>query len=586
MKRSVVITTFLVALALVGCGGGGDDTSSTTPTVVPTTEATPSPAKVGMIAKAVASPSITPDTRFLSTLKRSSVQQSGTLTLPTLDATVFMNWVESAFPEYVPDHQATIAQTGFVYRYYPKTGNYVAVDDSRRVYVLGPVTDNTLVELGKLENHVCNVFKPWCENGGLAVAKLSMTPVTGSINQAKNATIAFELGLGNAIGASHYTTTLACDGKAITVGASSFSTASLATIVLTPSKSLPLGGNCTSTSTVAVTGLLGTATVSVTTSFKVAPPKEVLFVASNDGGYGAPLTAIDVSTNEVTKFAELNGLCYSAWGVAYDERIAKFRVRCAQTKADSPHWTYDPLTKRLQNVNDLPIDGQTVISSSTSMVYGFDKIWIAEGRPTSPTTTNPHVLVNKAGGITSTVLFPANTGYITYLEKDEDLGKVWALTNDGTVYRIDGTSEVVDLIISSVGVVPSFFVHDGKIYRVGGQTIYMNNSSTASTLSSLMTTGIGSTIADLKDIAFDGTSLLFAGNGGVWKNNPTTNILTFVPFDPVVVYQEIEATAGGDMLLLGKGSSGDNLYKVSKETGNSLHLATIPGANHLILIGY
>ena len=54
-------------------------------------------------------------------------------------------------------------------------------------------------------------------------------------------------------------------------------------------------------------------------------------------------------------------------------------------------------------------------------------------------------------------------------------------------------------------------------------------------------------------------------------------------FDPQKALAAIE---GGDMPPLGKGSRGDNLYKVSKETGNSLHLARIPGASHLILIGY
>lgn len=584
MKQSIIIATIIVALTVAGCGGGGSDTTSPT-TPPPVIDSVPSPVKVATIAKAITAPN-TPDTKFLSTLKASNVQQSGTSTLPTLDAEVFMNWVEQAFPQYVPDHQTSILETGFVYRYYPKTGNYVAVDDKRHVYVLGPVTGDTLKELGKLENYVCQVFDPWCKNGGIAVAQLSVTPTNGSINQSKNATIAFELGLGNATGASLSTTSLSCDGKTILVGASSLSTASLATIVLTPSKDLPLGGNCTSTSTVAVSGLLGTATVSVTTSFKVAPPKELLFVASNDADYGAPLTVINPSTNEVTKLTALNGLCYSAWGVAYDERISKFRIRCAQPTTSSPHFTYSDATKTLVNVSDLPTDGQTAVSSSTSMVYASGKLWVAEGRVTSPTSANTHVLVNKAGGVTSTILFPTNTGYITYLEKDEDFEKVWALTSDGTVYRIDAASETIDLTISSVGVVSSFFVHDGKVYRVGGQTIYMNNSSTAMSLSSLMTTGIGSPTADPKDIAFDGTSLLFSGNGGVWKNDPASNVLTFVPFDLVIMYQEIETTSNGDMLLLGKGSTGDKIFKVSKETGKDIYIATIPGASHLILIGY
>ena len=67
--------------------------------------------------------------------------------LPTPDQ--LMDWAERAYPALFPDRQVNQFSGTVVYRFYPKSGNYVGVSGSD-VLALGPVTDNKVKTVGTL----------------------------------------------------------------------------------------------------------------------------------------------------------------------------------------------------------------------------------------------------------------------------------------------------------------------------------------------------------------------------------------------------------------------------------------------------
>lgn len=68
------------------------------------------------------------------------------------DSERLFNYLEAAYPQYVaPASQPTSDSTGYTYRYYPATNSYVATA-SGVVYYLGPVSGNSIVTLGALND--------------------------------------------------------------------------------------------------------------------------------------------------------------------------------------------------------------------------------------------------------------------------------------------------------------------------------------------------------------------------------------------------------------------------------------------------
>ncbi|TAG35773.1 MAG: DUF1800 domain-containing protein [Polaromonas sp.] len=67
--------------------------------------------------------------------------------LPTADQ--LMDWAERAYPAYFPDRQTNQAAGNIVYRFYPKSGNYLGVSGSD-VLVLGPISQNIVRNVGTL----------------------------------------------------------------------------------------------------------------------------------------------------------------------------------------------------------------------------------------------------------------------------------------------------------------------------------------------------------------------------------------------------------------------------------------------------
>jgi hypothetical protein len=80
----------------------------------------------------------------------------------TLDATALMDWAQASYPTLFPGSPATTSAPGFVYRFYPATQTFVAVTSGNDVYVLGPLTDASLLRLGSLGDFECLVFPSNC----------------------------------------------------------------------------------------------------------------------------------------------------------------------------------------------------------------------------------------------------------------------------------------------------------------------------------------------------------------------------------------------------------------------------------------
>ena len=148
-NKGVWIKTWVIALFLsslvTACGGGGHD---------------------GTIRQAqtaaVAGPSASNSTGHnAAEAVATAGQRRLAFALRTPDATALFDWVERAFSQFFPSHRSNGQFDLYTFRYYPETGNYIAVAGSF-VVVLGPVTDGRVVHVGMLSDFACRVYPSDC----------------------------------------------------------------------------------------------------------------------------------------------------------------------------------------------------------------------------------------------------------------------------------------------------------------------------------------------------------------------------------------------------------------------------------------
>lgn len=88
----------------------------------------------------------------------------------TPDATSFLNWAESAYPNYFPPPQSNKTLEVWTYRYYPQTDIYLGTNTSGDV--LGLVGTGggayNAVPLGKIADFACSVYPSDCETTNVA----------------------------------------------------------------------------------------------------------------------------------------------------------------------------------------------------------------------------------------------------------------------------------------------------------------------------------------------------------------------------------------------------------------------------------
>ncbi|NRF71214.1 hypothetical protein HLB44_29895 [Aquincola sp. S2] len=77
------------------------------------------------------------------------------------------DWAEAAHPHLLPSRQSNIAYPPYVYRYYPETQSYLAVDGNN-VLFLGPATGHQILPVGKMSDFACLVSSETCSASPLA----------------------------------------------------------------------------------------------------------------------------------------------------------------------------------------------------------------------------------------------------------------------------------------------------------------------------------------------------------------------------------------------------------------------------------
>jgi cyclophilin family peptidyl-prolyl cis-trans isomerase len=90
-----------------------------------------------------------------------------------LDATALFDWAEATYPSVFAGHPADQTVAPYTFRHYPDTQNYLGVSEGV-VYVLGPVSGQTLLRVDTLAAFQCLVYPQRCS---AEVADIAATPL-------------------------------------------------------------------------------------------------------------------------------------------------------------------------------------------------------------------------------------------------------------------------------------------------------------------------------------------------------------------------------------------------------------------------
>jgi uncharacterized protein (DUF1800 family) len=133
-----MVLPIVAAAALTACGGGSDETQGALPQqMLALQAAAENPVLIGQPPPQVLAASDPPD------------------------ASAFMDWVETAYPQYFPGHEANQTASPYLYRYYAATQNYLGVVGSD-VYVLGPLSGSVLTRVGNIADFSCREYSNAC----------------------------------------------------------------------------------------------------------------------------------------------------------------------------------------------------------------------------------------------------------------------------------------------------------------------------------------------------------------------------------------------------------------------------------------
>lgn len=159
-------------ITLTGCGGGSMDTQD---------QQFATDVAARMNASQIPTPSICATTPSLCAETPQSVAlvkqaakatPKATSTISALTPSMLMDWAEQTFPTYFPGHSNTVTGTGFVYRFYAATNNFVAVKDDGSVYILPAGGQVTYV--APMTDFTCQVTPTACTV--LLLSKVSADP--------------------------------------------------------------------------------------------------------------------------------------------------------------------------------------------------------------------------------------------------------------------------------------------------------------------------------------------------------------------------------------------------------------------------
>lgn len=105
---------------------------------------------------------------------RSAALVSKAVVASAITPDMLMDWAEKVIPDVFPGHSTTVVRTGFVYRYYAKTNNFVAVADDGGVYVLFLNTSDQVKYVAPIADFTCLVTPTACTV--LSLSKVTADP--------------------------------------------------------------------------------------------------------------------------------------------------------------------------------------------------------------------------------------------------------------------------------------------------------------------------------------------------------------------------------------------------------------------------
>lgn len=145
----------LLSLMLAGCGGA-DPSREVSVLRAPPAHAPSEVASAAVVPAFALTPEAAPDTDRRHALALSD----------HMSVSMLLDWAQGAFPILFPAGTSTewgvFRGVGYLYRYYPATGNYLGVTLDGAVWAYGPFTGDVVTPFGQMTDYTCLVVPNVC----------------------------------------------------------------------------------------------------------------------------------------------------------------------------------------------------------------------------------------------------------------------------------------------------------------------------------------------------------------------------------------------------------------------------------------
>ncbi len=173
MTTSSRLPILFIALVLASCGGGQEPPAADPGAAL--AQSSPLEADAASCAAGLAGVSLVQgrclkrfegfDIPAAAAPQTAAAPQSDGLPQATAEETTFFAWAERTYASVFPGTSVSGSAGIFTYRFYPSSGNYLAVA-SGGVYVLGPISAGAIQYVGPLATFNCLISPTTCNNSG------------------------------------------------------------------------------------------------------------------------------------------------------------------------------------------------------------------------------------------------------------------------------------------------------------------------------------------------------------------------------------------------------------------------------------
>lgn len=184
--RGAALLPLALAATLAACGGGGEVERPQAATAIAThtwrTALAVRPVE-GSSQTGVAQSSLRDTSSAAQATKATTLRTSRTVSNDGLAAERLFRWAEDRFPTLFERNQPvqtlTLEGRTYVLRYYPSSGNYLAVSDGM-AYALGPLTGQQIRNFGPAGSIACTVEGVNCPSAGSGGSGGNLVPIAAS----------------------------------------------------------------------------------------------------------------------------------------------------------------------------------------------------------------------------------------------------------------------------------------------------------------------------------------------------------------------------------------------------------------------